>query len=110
MKYYAGIGSRETPKNILMAGLGFTFLIAVFTLSAAPVYAQYDGPPYGGPPMWSRNRRDYEPPPRRYGPQFGPCIYYGDCGGPKWGDPYDRTPPGMPPFRLPPPPSRRYGY
>jgi len=87
-------------------------LIALLALSAAPAYAQYDeyDPPYGGPPMWSRNRRDYEPPPRRYGPQFGPCIYYGDCGGPKWGDPYDRTPPGMPPFRLPPPPSRRYGY
>ena len=88
-------------------------LIALLTLSAAPAYAQYDGQDddqydYPGPPMWSRNRRDYEPRPRPYGPQFGPCIYYGDCGGPKWGDPYDRSVPGMPPFRLPPPQPRNY--
>jgi len=79
--------------------LVLTVLVALIT----PAKAQ----PYPGPPMWSRNPRDY-PPPRPYGPQYVPCIYYGDCGGPKWGDPYDRTVPGMPPFRLPPPPSRRY--
>ncbi len=79
--------------------------LLLLTLLASPAYG-FDGTPtetqYGGPPMWSRDRRDYEPR-RPYGPQFGPCIYYGDCAGPRWGDPYAR-----PPFRLPPPPSRRY--
>ena len=81
-------------------------LIAFLALSAAPALAQdYD---YPGPPMWSRNRRDYVPRPRPYGPQFVPCIYYGDCGGPKWSDPYERREPGMPPFRLPPPQPRNF--
>ncbi len=82
-------------------------LIAALISIAAPALAQYDYD-YPGPPMWSRNRRDYQPRPRPFGPQYVPCIYYGDCGGPKWGDPYDRTVPGMPPFRLPPPQPRNY--
>ena len=43
----------------------------------------YGPPPYGGPPR----RRD------PYGPQMGPCIYYGECGGRGYGGP-----PRMPPF------------
>lgn len=82
----------------------YALALTTLVLLIEPAIAQ----PYPGPPMWSRNRRDYEPRPRPYGPQMVPCIYYGDCGGPKWGDPYDRSVPGMPPFRLPPPPSRRY--
>jgi len=82
----------------------YALALATLVIFTVPATAQYPGPP-----MWSRDRRDYEPRPRPYGPQYVPCIYYGDCGGPKWGDPYvRREAPGMPPFRLPPPPSRRY--
>ncbi len=83
--------------------LALTALVILIT----PAKAQYDYD-YPGPPMWDRDYRSYRGPSRRYGPQYVPCIYYGDCAGPKWGDPYDRSVPGMPPFRLPPPPSRRY--
>jgi hypothetical protein len=74
-------------------------LVAALLLASCPAYAQY-----GGPPMWDRNYRDWGwqererrlPEPRRYGPQMEPCIYYGDCRGPR---PVYR----MPPFRYPPP-------
>lgn len=57
---------------------------------------------YGGPPMWDQgpgrrdDRYDYPPnyvPPferprmRRYGPQPGPCIYEGNCRGPRYETP-----------------------
>ena len=52
---------------------------------------------YGGPPMWDRGYENPEyrrvvprTPPRRFGPQFEPCIYGGDCRGPRY---------GVPPFR-----------
>lgn len=59
---------------------------------------------YGGPPMWSRDYRDYPPEPRmwRYGPQMEPCIYHDDCRGPRDRDFRSNRPYGMPPFRLPP--------
>jgi len=54
-------------------------------VEAAPVIlAQY----YGGPPMWDR-RYDPEEERQRWprthiGPQAGPCIYYGNCRGPRY--------------------------
>ncbi len=60
---------------------------------------------YGGSPMWDRGpnpeyRRERQfpvyPPPRRYGPQFVPCIGAGDCQGPNRG--YQ----GRPRFEPPP--------
>lgn len=71
-------------------------LVTIALLLSAPAKA-FDGLPaqevqYGGPPMWDRNWRNPEyqrpqgnpfPPPRRWGPQVGPCIYYGDCQGPR---------------------------
>lgn len=66
---------------------------------------------YGGPPMWDRDYGNPEyrrerpmPPPRPYGPQMGPCIYHGDCRGPRDRDFRDQRPYGMPPY----PPGRRY--
>jgi hypothetical protein len=57
------------------------------------IYGPYGRPPRGayGPP----------PPPRHWGPQPGPCIYEGDCRGPRYDD-EPRGPPPMPPFRMPP--------
>jgi hypothetical protein len=74
-------------------------LIVLFFLAlTSSAYAQYPGPP-----MWSRDYRDYRSVrPRPYGPQMEDCIYRGECRGP-------RPPPrgyGMPPFRYPPPPPR----
>lgn len=77
-------------------------IVLLALLGAAPANAQYGGGwgiygPYGRPP-----RGAYDPPPRPrpYGPQMEPCIYYGDCRGPRYDD--DDRPPPMPPFRLPP--------
>ena len=68
---------------------------------------------YGGPPMWDRGydnpeyRRYRAPvPPIRGpggGPQVEPCIYRGDCYGPKY---QDRIPQG---YRMPRFPDR-YDY
>jgi hypothetical protein len=77
-------------------------IVLLALLTAAPANAQYGGGwgiygPYGRPP---RGAYGPPPPPRRYGPQMEPCIYEGDCRGPR----YDTGPsgPAMPPFRLPP--------
>jgi len=72
--------------------------IVLFSLIATPALSQY-----GGPPIWDRDygnpeyRRALRPPPpgTPYGPQYEPCIYRGDCRGPRYrnfGNPY-RYPP-----------------
>ena len=74
---------------------------ALFALAllAAPAHAQ-PRPPYGGPPMWNQDPRDWGveerqrrlPPRREYGPPMPGCIQFGTCR---------RSPPaeyGMPPF------------
>jgi hypothetical protein len=48
-----------------------------------------------GPPMWSRNPRDYREVP--YGPQVKPCVYRGDCRHQPYFPPYYG-----PHYRLPP--------
>ncbi len=82
-------------------------LFAVLLSIATPALAQYDVP---YPPMWDLNRSN--PEYRRYrspvpqqrgpgrGPQVNPCIYYGDCYGPKYQDRMPQGPyaPPMPPF------------
>jgi len=76
-------------------------LLAILLSIATPAFAQY-----GGPPMWDRNYQDWGPDerrqrlpePRRYGPQFEPCIYRGDCRGPKYQERIPMGPPRMPPY------------
>jgi len=79
--------------------------VAVGDIGVSLMLAQYDPPPYGGPPMWDRDYRDWGveerqrrlPPPREYGPPMPGCIQFGNCR---------RSPPpeyGLPPFRYPPP-------
>jgi len=74
-------------------------IIVILFVLITPAIAQY-----GGPPMWSRDYRDYPPEPRmwRYGPQRDPCIYQGDCRGPRDRDFRSNRPYGMPPYRYPP--------
>lgn len=74
-------------------------LVTLVTL-IVPAKAQYD---YPGPPMWDRGydnpeyRRQRRPVPQIRGPGRGPevdpCIYHGDCMGPKY---QDRIPQGYP--------------
>ena len=52
----------------------YTAIIAIAWVTAASAQ-------YGGPPMWSRDYRDYRDVPHRYGPQSVPCIYTGRCRG-----------------------------
>src|SRR6266704_5520335 len=77
-------------------------LFAILLSIATPAFAQYLDTP-----MWDRNydnpeyRRYRAPVPQQRGPSRGPqvdpCIYHGDCMGPKY---QDRVPMGPP--RLPP--------
>ena len=77
------------------------YILFVILLSiATPALAQYPGPP-----MWDRDYDNPEyrrprpmPEPRRYGPQYEPCIYRGDCRGPKYQERVPMGPPRMPPF------------
>lgn len=72
-------------------------VLALSTLLLLGLSAQAQ---YGGPPMWSRDQRDWGPnererrlpPPRHYGPQMEPCIYNGDCRGPRYRVPRPRYP------------------
>lgn len=58
-------------------------------LAVAAVLSGFTPVQYGGPPMWDRGPNpEYRrprplPPGRPYGPQMGPCIYHGDCRGPR---------------------------
>lgn len=52
---------------------------------------------YPGPPFWSRDPRDYPPPPPRYQTDKDLCIYQGICRDP-------RRLPSRPLFTLPPGP------
>src|SRR6267154_576032 len=76
--------------------------LALCALSPAPLVA-HGG--YGGPPMWDRGpnpeyrRPRIIPPGRPYGPQYGPCIYHGDCRGPRDRDFNDPRPYPIPPRR-----------
>ncbi len=88
-----------------------TIALVLAVLWISSVAQAFDGIPaqygYPGPPMWDRGRNpEYDrerppfPPPRRWGPQGEPCIYRGDCRGPR----PDNPPYGMP--RFPGPPDR----
>jgi hypothetical protein len=56
---------------------------------------QYGGmPPWPDPRDWGPEEQQRRmPPPRHWGPQMEPCIYRGDCRGPRYQSPY-----GMPPY------------
>jgi hypothetical protein len=65
-----------------MKHLLLTTTLAITLIS--PTLAQY----YGGPPMWDRRRdpreEEYRWPRTHIGPQMVPCIYYGNCRGPRY--------------------------
>lgn len=78
---------RGLSLGLLLVLVGLAYLFGIM-----PANAQYGGGwgvygPYGRPPPGAYDYpRGYYPPiprPRRYGPQFDPCIYRGDCRGPR---------------------------
>lgn len=84
--------SRKNDWKILILFLIFIVLIMLY---AANAHAQgvYGGGwgiygPYGRPPPGAydppRPIRPPPLPPMRWGPQMEPCIYYGDCRGPRY--------------------------
>ncbi len=78
----------------------------MLVLSILYILTQYDGPPMWdrGEPYWDQRRwENRQPPPRRWGPQKDPCIYFGDCRGPRDRDLNDPRPYPMPPDPFPPP-------
>lgn len=76
----------DNEVRALSLGLMLIVVGLFYLFGTIPAAAQY-----GGPPMWDRNperwgpqeRERRLPPPRPYGPQMGPCIYHGDCRGPR---------------------------
>jgi hypothetical protein len=67
-----------------MRRLSMTLTAIVLFLGLA-VETQYGGPPIypRDPDVYRGERERRMPEPRRYGPQMEPCIYRGDCRGPR---------------------------
>ena len=80
----------------------YALALATLVTLIVPAKAQYY-PPYGNGPdprEWGPDeQRRYMPPWPRRGPQVIPCIFEGDCRGPR----YHR---GEGPYPLPPFPPR----
>ncbi len=84
----------DNDVRLLALGLMLILVGFAYLFDIVPAAAQYGGGygiygPYGRPPPGAYDYPPrYVPPiprgqPRRYGPQFSPCIGYGDCRGPR---------------------------
>lgn len=82
----------DNDVRLLALGLMLILVGLAYFFNVIPAAAQYGGGfgiygPYGRPRDGAYDYpRRYIPPierPRRWGPQPGPCIAYGDCRGPR---------------------------
>lgn len=95
----------DERKNTVHLSIWLIAVLLIMAAAFAIAMSTADAQRYPGPPMWDRGpnpeyRRERQmPPPRPYGPQMGPCIYHGDCRGPRDRDFNDPRPYPMPPRR-----------